>query len=85
MKPKDDNSKDNDAGINEGSTALLTLGSPKTSRNKSSNEYEGLGEALDDLLNNGRIPIASRSNGTHEKVYSKKIFNPCDRILEDLA
>jgi hypothetical protein len=30
-------------------------------------------------------PVASRSNGTHEKVYSKKKFNPCDRILEDLA
>jgi hypothetical protein len=64
VKPKDDNSNNNDAGSNEGSMALLTLGSPKTGRNKSSNEYEGLGEALDDLLKNGRIPIASRSNAS---------------------
>ncbi len=40
---------DDDEGIKESST-LLTLGSPKTTRNKSSSDDEGLGDALADLL-----------------------------------
>jgi hypothetical protein len=40
VKPKDDNGNNNDAGSNDGSTALITLGSPKTRMNKSSNENE---------------------------------------------
>jgi hypothetical protein len=36
-------------------------------------------------LDSSADPIASRINGTHEKVYSKKKFKPCDRILEDLV
>jgi hypothetical protein len=40
---------------------------------------------LEGDLDSHADPVASRSNGTYEKVYSKKKFNPCDRILEDLA
>jgi len=36
-------------------------------------------------LDSNADPVASRSNGTYEKVYSKKKFNPCDCIIEDLA
>ena len=46
-------------------TALLTLGSPKTSTNKLSNEDEGLGEALHDLLNNSEgTPAANRGSAS---------------------
>ena len=40
---------------------------------------------LEANLDSHADPVTSRSNGNTEKVYSKKKFNPCDRILEDLA
>ncbi len=50
MKSKDIQRNDDGAGSNEESTALIMLGRPKTTRNKSSSDDEGLGDALEDLL-----------------------------------
>ena len=49
-------------------TTLLTLGSPKTSTNKSSSEDEGLGDALHDLLNDDGISPSSEA-----------VLRPCHR------
>ena len=59
------NIKSKDVQKPEEVTALLTLGSPKTSTNKLSNEDEGLGEALHDLLNNSEgTPAANRGSAS---------------------
>jgi hypothetical protein len=59
------NIKSKDVQKPEEVTALLTLGSPKTSTNKLSNEDEGLGEALHDLLNNSEgTPAVNRGSAS---------------------
>ncbi len=44
--------------------ALATLGSPKTSTNKSSSEDEGLGQDLHDLLNSEGSPAVNRGSAS---------------------
>ena len=45
-------------------TALLTLGSPKISTNKSSSEDDGLAEDFHDLLNEEEIPPVDRNSAS---------------------
>ena len=56
------NIKSKDAQKPEEVTALLTLGSPKISTNKSTSEDEGLGEALHDLLNDEGAPAVNEGS-----------------------
>ena len=59
-KDKAEADKSKDVQKPEEVTALLILGSPKTSTNKLSSEDEGLGEALHDLLNGeGSVNVMS--------------------------
>ena len=59
-------------------TALLTLGSPKTSTNKLSSEDEGLGEALHDLLNDEGIPpVAQQRQCFTLAIVSERIPSAC--------
>jgi hypothetical protein len=43
-------------------TTLLRLGRPKAMTNKSSSDDEGLGQALEDLLNGEEVNLSSKSN-----------------------
>ena len=62
MKSKDIQKNDNGAGRNEEITALLMLGRPKTTINKSSSDDEGLEEAFEDLLNDEEVNLNSKGN-----------------------